>query len=83
MGIMTVDALKRAIEAVGAENLDGDAIRDSFLATNLTVGGFPYPFKYKEGDHAAVHEMRVFKYNPSINNWEGVSDFITARSLQH
>jgi len=83
-GLLTVDAINRAIGAVGgAENLTGAAIRDAFLATNLSIDGYPRPLKFTDTDHVAVHEALVYKFNAALpNKWEAVSDWIKARSAQ-
>jgi len=83
MGLFAVDALKRAIEAVGAENLDGPAIRDAFLATNMTVGGFGESWEFREGYHALCRQMKMFEWNQTEADWEDIGDpWITPRSLQ-
>jgi len=83
MGVFGVDALKRAIEAVGAENVDGPAIRDAFLATNLTVEGFGEAWQFREGYHGLLREMKMFKWNQTGEDWEDTGDpWITPRSLQ-
>ena len=83
MGVFGVDALKRAIEAVGAENIDGPAIRDAFLATNLTVQGFEEAWQFREGYHGLIRQMKMFKWNQTGEDWEDTGDpWITPRSLQ-
>ncbi|MCX5998188.1 MAG: ABC transporter substrate-binding protein [Chloroflexi bacterium] len=81
-GLITVDALKRAIETVGgAENLTGAAIRDAFMATNLTVDGYPRAFKFTDTDHAAVHEAIICKFDASLpEKWVQVGPWIRSRS---
>ena len=70
MGKFTLEGLKNAIEAVGAENLTGAAIRDALKALNMTLEGFPEPWRMYQDYYAVQRQMLTFKYNPSINNWE-------------
>lgn len=83
MGLFGVDALKRAIEAVGAENVDGAAIRDALLATNMTVEGFGEAWQFREGYNGILREMKMFKWNQVGEDWEDMGHpWITPRSLQ-
>jgi len=83
-GMLIADAIKRAIATVGAENVDGPALQQAFLATNLTVDGFPFPLKYTDKNHAAVNAMKVYKFDGALpNKWKAVSgDWIEAISFK-
>jgi len=74
MGKFTVEGIKSAIETVGMENLDGQAICNAFKALNMDVQGFPEPWRLYKDYYAILRQMKAFHYSPSINNWEPVSD---------
>ena len=80
--MMAIEALKHAVAAVGAENVDGPAIRDGFLAINMTVEGFGNVWRYTEKNHCLVRTMRMFKWDIAAADWKDTNTgWISPRSL--
>jgi len=48
--MFTVDAIRRAVEEVGAENVDGTALRDALAETDMVVEGWGNPWKFTENN---------------------------------
>ncbi len=80
MGWFMADAVKRAVDKYGVENVDGAAIKEALETTNLDVQGFGNVWNLEEGQFF-VWKKRIFEWNTSTLNWEAVSDWITPISL--
>jgi ABC-type branched-subunit amino acid transport system substrate-binding protein len=70
VGMVTVDALRRAVESVGVDNLDGAALREALLATNLTVEGFGNVWQYGSDYNCVLRTMKVYEWNIDAEDWE-------------
>ena len=82
-GMITADAIVRAVQSVGAENVDGPAIRDALRATDMTPEGFGNPWRYTDDFHGLCRTLKIFHYNMTTRDWEETdSGWITPRSLQ-
>jgi ABC-type branched-subunit amino acid transport system substrate-binding protein len=80
-GMYIADAIRRAVEEVGAENVDGLAIRDALAETNLTVEGFGNTWRFTENNHCLCLAQRAYEYLPAEDDWVAVSDWIMPASL--
>jgi ABC-type branched-subunit amino acid transport system substrate-binding protein len=85
MGIFMYDAVKRAVEEVGAENVDGTVLRDALAETSLDIEGFGNVWEFTTGEHFLCRTSRVFEWNVTDEDWEVTSsdpEWITPISLQ-
>jgi hypothetical protein len=80
-GVYIADAIRRAVEEVGAENVDGAAIRDALAETNLSLEGFGNTWTFTENRHVLTLAQRAYEYNPEEDDWTAVSDWIMPASL--
>ena len=79
-GWFMADAVKRAVEKYGVENVDGAAIKEALETTSLDVAGFGNVWNLEKGQFF-VWKKRVFKWNTIALDWEAASDWITPVSL--
>ena len=83
VAVWITDVINRAIETVGAENVDGPAIRDAMAATDLTVEGWDNPWRPTADYHALVTQMKVYRWSIAADDWEDTgAGWITPHSLQ-
>jgi len=81
MGLFMADAIRRAVEEVGAENVDRIAIRDALADTNMTVEGWGNTWKFTEDQYFLARAERVFEWSIAENDWVVISDWILPASL--
>jgi len=75
-GIWMIDAIRRAVEKVGAENLDGSAIRDALVATDLDMTSQGWGGAWKIGaGHILIHTAKTYQWNLEKEKWVAVSDW--------
>jgi hypothetical protein len=74
--IWVIDAIRRAAEEVGAENLDGVAIQDALASTDLdmTSEGWGGVWKPTPERHFVTHEVKTYRWNVDNEMWVAVSD---------
>jgi ABC-type branched-subunit amino acid transport system substrate-binding protein len=85
MGVFMYDAVKRAVEEEGVENVDGTALRDALAETSLDVEGFGNVWEFKTGQHFLCRTSRIFEWNVTEQEWKVASsdpEWITPISLQ-
>jgi len=76
-GLYVADAIRRAVEEVGAENVDGAAIRDALAETNIDIEGFGNIWSFTENRHVLCLAQRASEYDAEEDDWTAVSDWIT------
>jgi len=76
MGMIFVDAIRRAVEAVGAGNVDGSAIRDALTNTDITMAGWGEPLKFRQGDQICGRMTRICEYQVAKEDWFAITDWI-------
>jgi len=82
MAIPAYDSIKRAVEAVGAENVDGAAIRDAFLSFNVTLEGFGNTWQFGEDFHVLMRSMKAYKWDLDRTEFVNLGgDWVTPDSL--
>ncbi len=74
-GMIFIDAIKRAIDKVGLDNLDGLAIHQALQETDMTVPGWGNPWKLHEGVNYFAQTVRLVEYKSTIDNWEAITEF--------
>jgi len=70
-----IDVLKRAVEDVGAENVDGVVLDEKWQTIDVSVPGFAEAFKCWEGHHVLHRPYRMAEFNQSAQQWETASDW--------
>ena len=80
-GMLMVDAIKRAVEEVGAENVDGTALRNALAEIDMTVAGWGNPWRIIENENFLARAERVYEWSIAEEDWVAVSDWITPASL--
>jgi len=77
-GIWMIDVIKRAIEKVGVQNVDGSAIRDALATTDLdmTSEGWGGAWRITTGNHILVHTAKTFQWSIQQGKWIALSDWI-------
>ncbi len=80
MGWFMADAVRRAVEQYGAENVDGAAIKEALETTSLDIEGFGNVWNLDKGQFF-VWRKNIFRWNTSALDWEKVSGWITPISL--
>jgi len=76
-GMIAVDAIRRVVEKVGAENVDGAAIRDALLETDITVEGWGSPWRCTEDSHFFAGAQRMYEWIPAEEKWVVASGWYT------
>jgi len=80
-GMIFIDAVKRAIDKVGVDNLDGIAIHQALQETDMTQPGWGNPWKLQEGMNYFAQTVRLVEYKSDIDNWVAITDFEYPPSL--
>ena len=80
-GMILADAIRRAVEQAGPENVDGKSIRDALAGTDLTVDAYGNPWRFTQERNFAFGTQIIFKWDLEAEEWESVSDWITPLSL--
>ena len=83
-GIILVDAIQRAVDAVGAENVDGPALRDALAETDLGAvsQGWGNDWKLVPGVNAFARTVRLYEYDATADEWIPlVDEWFTPPSL--
>ena len=79
------DAIKRAAENVGAENVDGTALREALASTDmdLTDEGFGNVWRINldNGVFFCAHTQKVYEWSVADGRWVEASNWIPAPSL--
>jgi hypothetical protein len=83
-GMIFVDAVRRAVKEVGAENLDGIAIHNALKETDLSVPGWGNTWKLPDRDDVNyfAQTVRLVEYKSDIDNWVAITDFMYPPSMR-
>lgn len=76
-GIWLVDIIQRAVDAVGLENLDGEAIREAIVNTDLVVEGWGNRWTLSEENHLCAPTMIMYKWSVEDSEWQTIGDWIS------
>lgn len=77
-GMIITEGIKKAIEQVGAANLDGPSIRDGLESVNIdmTADGWGVPWVFGPSNHIANGAIgKIFKWNLQSQKWDAVTDW--------
>jgi len=75
LGMIVEDAVRRAVANVGAENVDGIALLQALKEVNMTVEGFPIPWKVSAKANAILRAVQLLKYSASAGDWQLLQDW--------
>jgi len=81
IGMFVAQAIRDAVERVGAENVDGTALRDALAELDMTVEGWDYPWRFSEDHHLLLRDMKAYQWSVAENVWECVSGSYIPHSL--
>ena len=83
-GMIFVDAVRRAVKEVGAEDLDGVAIHNALKETDLSVPGWGNAWKLpgKENVNYFAQTVRLVEYKSDVDNWVAVTEFAYPPSMR-
>ena len=82
MGMMLVDAVRTAVEEVGAENVDSDAVLDGFRNMDNTVDGWGNPWCLTGDLNCFVRTVRMYEYEASEDRWIAQGNWCTPGLLE-
>lgn len=74
---IVTEAVREAAAKVGAENVDGEAIRDAMHAIDLEIAGMPN-MNLAGGHHVFQSYCRMIEYQASEDNWFAITDWFIA-----
>ena len=72
MGMILSDAIRRAVEEVGAEDVDGTAIRDALAETHLEVEGVGDVWEITGTKNILAKTQRIFEWIVDDQEWVAV-----------
>jgi hypothetical protein len=80
-GMIFVDAVRRAVDEVGAENVDGIALFEALKETNMTVEGFGSPWRITEDANCFMQTVRLMEYSSEDGDWRVITGWSLPPSL--
>ena len=70
LGMAVEMAIRNAVEEVGAENIDKEALRDGLFAIDVQLTGYINKWQSSKGCNNALQwKQRVFEYSVSEERW--------------
>lgn len=73
LGIVIEDGIRRAIDAVGADNIDGPALQEALAAIDMDVEGYGNPWTVTSNNNCVAWAQRAFEWKIDQDNWEPIS----------
>jgi len=80
-GMIVVEAIRQAVDKVGAENVDGKAVADGLRAVDLNIGGFGNTLQLESDLPCFVKTLKMMKWDGQIEDWVGLTDWYQPPSL--
>jgi len=81
MGMVLVDTVRRAVENVGAENVDGTALREALLDTDMTEEGWGNPWRPVPGNNVFAKAVQLYQYRAAEDDWFAITEWEIPPSL--
>jgi len=75
-GVWLSNVITRAVEDVGADQVDAVAIRDALASTDMDVDGWGNTWKITETNSICARTQRVYQWNVDDEDWIACSDWI-------
>ncbi|MCX6000803.1 MAG: ABC transporter substrate-binding protein [Chloroflexi bacterium] len=75
-GMILVDALNRAVDKVGAANVNGQNLFEALKETNMTVEGWDTAWQIDPDKiHSCLREVKIIQYSKAISDWVPITAF--------
>lgn len=81
IGMILVDAVRRAVEEVGAENVDRLVMRDALRETDMVVEGWGNPWKLIENINCLDRSVKLVEYRAAEDDWFAITEWEIPPSL--
>ncbi|MFC2000196.1 ABC transporter substrate-binding protein [Chloroflexota bacterium] len=81
-GMIVVEAIRQAVNKVGAENVDGKAVADGLRAVDLNMEGFGNTLQLEGDLPCFVKTLRMMKWDSQREGWVGLTDWYRPPMLQ-
>jgi ABC-type branched-subunit amino acid transport system substrate-binding protein len=73
------ETVRKAAEAVGGKNVDGNAINDAFKEISIEIGGMPnITLEGRGGHHVLQAYCRMIQYDAAADDWYAINDWFLA-----
>jgi len=80
-GLILTDVVRRAVAAVGAENVDGTALRQALETIDITTPGRGEALKCHGGERLLYRMFRLVEYRLAEDDWFAITDWFLPPSL--
>ncbi len=83
-GMPVTESVKQAAAEVGADKIDGEAIRDALdaLEIDMTTNGFGVVWRFTEGFHCLCRAEKAYRWDVASQQWQDAgTGWITPLSL--
>jgi hypothetical protein len=80
-GMVLADTIRRAVGEVGAENVDGPALRDALAGIDMTIEAFYNPWRFTENMHCLMKKQRMEEWSVAEGKWVLIDDIYFPPSL--
>lgn len=77
-----LEAVRIAIQDVGAANVDGPALMESMMKIDLEVPGYGNTWKVAEGYHQLIHGCVAYEYRVADGDFMRASDFMVIPEIE-
>jgi len=74
MALLAVDAIRRAVDQVGVDNISAEAIQDALVNTNLVVEGWGNPWEFQD-TNACARTARMYDWDLQLEDWVGTGEW--------
>jgi len=74
-GTIMSAAIKQAVDTVGAENVDGTALRDALETIKIDLQGAGNIWEVGGGINSYCQTLRMWQYSASTDKWGAISDW--------
>jgi ABC-type branched-subunit amino acid transport system substrate-binding protein len=73
-GKVTYEAVKNTVDEVGADKIDGEALRAGFAAVKINFEGTGNEFQYVDDIYTGFRNLRLVHWNVDAAKWEYATD---------
>ena len=81
-GMILADVVRRAVAAVGAENVDSAAINDALKGIDMTVDGWGESWKFRDDSNILYRMFRAIQYKALDDEWHDLSGWFMAPAFR-
>ena len=81
VGMILVDALRRAAESAGPENVTGKILFEALKETRMIEDGWDQPWEITEGVNCLMRGVKLMQYNKDIQDWKSITSYVIPPSL--